>query len=115
MRFMKRLLVIIPFILLGAAIVLLPIVNQEPDVLDVSGMEQQCDLACSTLVSEYRTVASDQTIWLSDFCTLNFDTSYFGGKFVDHCYSESDDILRRSCVLSKFDSTSLNINETVCG
>lgn len=112
---MQRALVIIPFILLVAAIIILPQINQASESVDIAQLEQQCDIACTEMIAEYRNNPSDQTIWLSNFCTMNVDTSSVGGKFVDHCYSEEEDILRRACILAKFDSTSVSINGTICG
>ena len=112
---MRRIIVIIiPFIILGLAIIILPTVQPVPEIIDTVDMEQQCDTACENMIVSYRNNPSDEVIWLSDFCTLNFDTSSVGGRFVDHCYAEDGDIIERSCVLSKLDSTTLLINQSVC-
>lgn len=111
---MKWIVVVIPFIVLAAAILILPSIQPQTETIDTVSMELQCNTACESLITDYRNNPSEETIWLSDFCTLNFDTSSDGGRFVDHCYSEDDDVIRRTCALAKLDSTTLLIEEGVC-
>ena len=78
--------------------------------VELDPLLSQCAALCSDLIQDFRDDPDISMFEASEYCVQYFDTSTDNGLYVDHCYTESGDVVRIDCNVALLNGTTLLVS-----